>query len=192
MSAAYNLGVALTRSGQREEGQAAMQRFQKLRDSAYKSALGSNYMEQGKYAEALASTGAEPEAVDPKTPAVRYAAKDVEAAAAPSAGAPSLGASVVPADAAKALARAAIVLADLDGDGVLDVVEAGRPSLRVLRNDKGRVQRRHARRPGSPACAALAAVAGDYDNDGRLDLLVLKPAGLAPLPQRGRTAASRT
>ena len=70
MSAAYNLGVALTRSGQREEGQAAMQRFQKLRDSQYKSALGSNYMEQGKYAEALASTGAEPEAVDPKTPAV--------------------------------------------------------------------------------------------------------------------------
>ena len=46
-SAAYNLGVALTRAGQREEGQEAMQRFQKLRDSAYKSALGSNYLEQG-------------------------------------------------------------------------------------------------------------------------------------------------
>ena len=75
VSAAYNLGVALTRAGKREEGQEAMARFQKLRDSAYKSALGSNYLEQGKYAEALASTGAEPEAVDPKAPAVSLVEK---------------------------------------------------------------------------------------------------------------------
>ena len=81
VSAAYNLGVALTRSGQREEGQAAMQRFQKLRDSAYKSALGSTYMEQGKYAEAIASTGAEAEAVDPKTPAVTLVEKPAAAPA---------------------------------------------------------------------------------------------------------------
>ena len=103
VSAAYNLGVALTRAGKREEGQEAMAAFQKLRDSAYKSALGSNYLEQGKYAEALASTGAEPEAVDAKTPAVSLVEKD------------------------EALPGAStLVLADLDGDGALDVVSAGR------------------------------------------------------------------
>ena len=70
MSAAYNLGVALMRAGRADEGKAAMERFQTLRDSAYKSALGSNYLEQGRYAEALASTGAE--AVDAKTPEVSF------------------------------------------------------------------------------------------------------------------------
>ena len=46
------------------EAEEAMVRFQKLRDSPYKTALSSNYLEQGRYAEAVASTGAEPEAVD--------------------------------------------------------------------------------------------------------------------------------
>ena len=112
VSAAYNLGVALTRAGKREEGQEAMAAFQKLRDSAYKSALGSNYLEQGKYAEALASTGAEPEAVDPKTPAVSLVERG------------------------EALPGAAtLVLADLDADGVLDVVATGKGGLRLLRGE---------------------------------------------------------
>ena len=127
VSAAYNLGVALTRAGKREEGQAAMAAFQKLRDSAYKSALGSNYLEQGKYAEALASTGAEPEAVDAKTPAVSLAEKD------------------------EALAGAStLVLADLDGDGTLDAVTAGRGGLRAAAGRGGTARRRRRRRPASP------------------------------------------
>ncbi|MGE5127888.1 MAG: FG-GAP-like repeat-containing protein [Betaproteobacteria bacterium] len=178
VSAAYNLGVALTRSGQREEGQAAMQRFQKLRDSAYKSALGSNYMEQGKYAEALASTGAEADSVDAKTPAVRLAERDVPAGASPSAAAPSLGASVAPGAVLRSLPRASIVLADVDGDGALDAIEAGLPALRVLRNDKGSLTDVTAKL-GLAGVPALAAVAGDYDNDGRVDLLLLKPGALA-------------
>ena len=65
MSAAYNLGVALTRAGKREEGQAGDGSASRSCATApYKSALGSTYLEQGTYAEALASTGAEPEAVD--------------------------------------------------------------------------------------------------------------------------------
>ncbi len=176
VSAAYNIGVALTRAGHREEGQAAMQRFQKLRDSAYKSSLGSNYLEQGKYAEALASTGAE--AVDPRTPPVRFVEKQVAAGSAPAAASPTLGGTLAPAEVAKALPRAALVLADLDGDGALDVVEAGLPSLRVLRNEQGRFEDATAR-SGLAGVAAIAAVAGDYDNDGRPDLLVLKPGALA-------------
>ena len=176
VSAAYNLGVALTRSGQREAGQAAMQRFQKLRDSAYKSALGSNYMEQGKYAEALASTGAE--SVDPKAPAITLVAREVPAGSSASASAASLGASLAPGELARSLPRAAIVLADVDGDGALDVIEAGLPALRVLRNEKGRFAD-VTQKLGLAGVPAVAAVAGDYDNDGRVDLLVLKPGALA-------------
>jgi len=136
VSAAYNLGVALTRSGKREEGQAAMQRFQKLRDSGYKTALGSNYMEQGRYAEALGSTGAEAEAVDPQTPAVKLVEGEVPAGASPQAAAPTLWtAKALPAGLQQALPRAALVLADVDGDGAPDVIEAGLPSLRVARED---------------------------------------------------------
>ncbi len=158
VSAAYNLGVALTRAGRREEGLAAMARFQKLRDSHYKSALGSAYLEQGRYAEAVASTGAE--TVDPRTPAVRFVAHELVE------------------DAAASLPRPALLLSDLDGDGAADAVLAGLPSLRVLRNRSGRfvdvtVQ------AGLAGVPALAAVAGDYDNDGRPDLLVLKPGSLA-------------
>jgi len=118
VSAAYNLFTALSRAGRGEEGEAAKQRFLQLRDSAYKSALGSNYLEQGRYAEALASTGAE--AVDEQTADVAFTRKDVVAGA------------------ASTLPRSALVLADVDADGALDVVESGLPSLRVLRNEPGR------------------------------------------------------
>jgi Flp pilus assembly protein TadD len=156
VSAAYNLGVSLTRAGKREEGQEAMARFQKLRDSAYKSALGSNYMEQGRYAEALPSTGAEPEAVDPRTPAVSFAE----------------GSEALP-------GGSTVVVADLDGDGAGDVVGAGPSGLRVLRNEGGGRLADVAGKAGLAGLAATAALAGDADNDGRLDLLVLGPAGAA-------------
>jgi len=161
VSGAYNLGVALTRAGKREEAQEAMARFQKLRDSAYKSALGSNYMEQGKYAEALASTGAEPEAVDPKTPAVKFLGDD-----------------------AAGQGAATIVLADVDGDGALDAVLAGSGGLRVLQNERGRFTDVTAK-AGLSGVAAVLAVAGDYDNDGLPDLLASGPSGVSLFHNEG-------
>jgi hypothetical protein len=155
-----------------------MQRFQKLRDSAYKSALGSNYMEQGKYAEAIASTGAEPDTVDQKPTAVSFVEREIPAGAFPQAAAPTLGASPTPAQLAAGLPRAALVLADLDADGALDAVQAGLPSLRVLRRDKAAFVDA-TQQLGLAGVAALAALPGDYDNDGRADLLVLKPGALA-------------
>jgi cytochrome c-type biogenesis protein CcmH/NrfG len=161
VSAAYNLGVALTRAGKREEGQEAMARFQKLRDSQYKSSLGSNYLEQGKYAEALASTGAEPKAADPKTPAVSFAEEEE--------GTP--GAST-------------LVLADVDGDGTLDAVMAGREGLRLLKGGEGRFTD-VTERAGLAGTKATAAVTGDYDNDGLPDLLAAGPGGLSLLHNEG-------
>jgi Tfp pilus assembly protein PilF len=173
VSAAYNLGVALNRAGRREEGQEAMTRFQTLRDSAYKSALGSNYLEQGRYAEALPSTGAEPESVDPATPPVSFVERE---GAVPGRGAAAPGGAAPP---------AALVLADLDGDGVPDAVEAGPGGLRVLRGGKeGFTDVTEA--SGLSGLLATAALAGDYDNDGLVDLLVLRPAGLSLFRNEGR------
>src|SRR5205085_12622738 len=73
MTALYNLGLALTRSNQRAEGQQAIQRFQELRQKGTGTTIGQNYLELGHYAEAIASTGAEPELVDRAVPAVTYA-----------------------------------------------------------------------------------------------------------------------
>ena len=128
VSAAYNLGVALNRADKRAEAEEAMVRFQKLRDSPYKTALSSNYLEQGRYAEAVASTGAEPEAVDQSTPAVSFVVKPA-AFGAPAAAAGPEG------------ARAALALADLDGDGRLDAIVAG-ASLRLLKGGASGLLRR--------------------------------------------------
>ena len=161
VSAAYNLGVALTRSGKREEGQEAMARFQKLRDSAYKSALGSNYLEQGKYAEAVVSTGSEPEAVDPRTPAVTFVEKE----------------DALP-------GGTTLALADLDGDGVYDAVEAGPEGLHLLHGEKDGF-RDVTEAAGLAGVTAAVAVAGDYDNDGLPDLLVARSGGLSLFRNKG-------
>src|SRR6476661_3375818 len=74
-TALYNLGTALIRSAQREEGQKVIAQFQELRQRGSGSTLGNNYLEQGRYADAVASTGNEPDLVDKKTPDVTF--KDV-------------------------------------------------------------------------------------------------------------------
>ncbi len=160
VSAAYNLAVALNRADRREEGQQAMARFQQLRDSPYKTALSANYLEQGRYAEAVASTGAE--SVDPKTPDVSFVQKQDQALP---------GASAV-------AAQAALVLADLDGDFALEAVVASGGSLRVLKGGSGPfVDVTEA--TGLAVKEALAAVAADSDNDGLADLLVTRRSGLS-------------
>ena len=57
-SALYGLGQALLRTNQREEGLAITQRFKELRERGSATNIGNNYLEQGRYAEAVASTGA--------------------------------------------------------------------------------------------------------------------------------------
>src|SRR6185369_3782645 len=72
-TALYNLGTALIRAGQRDEGQKVIAQFQELRQRGSGTTLGNNYLEQGRYAEAVASTGAEPDLVDKRTPEVVFA-----------------------------------------------------------------------------------------------------------------------
>jgi tetratricopeptide (TPR) repeat protein len=160
-SAAYTRAMALGRSGRREEGMKAMERFQELRENPARTSFGKLYLEQGRYAQAVASTGAEGELVDRRTPRVSFRPGDEGA---------------VP---ARADAGAAVTLAltDLDGDGRLDAVEATGETVRLLKNEGGRFT--DITRASGVSGPARAAVGGDYDNDGQVDLLVVRPEGLS-------------
>ena len=176
VTAAYNLATALIRSGAAAEGKQAMDRFQALRDSTYGKTYSQTYLEQGKYAEAIALTGAEPELVDLRTPDVTFA--DATAVSFPQS---RPGRSVPGVEDMRLAATVAggITLVDADGDGDLDLIETGRHGLRLNRNDAG-VFSDISERVGltTPAGGvSIGAVAADYDNDGRTDLFILRYGG---------------
>ena len=64
--------MALTRAGRADEGRAAMARFQELRDNPAVITYSNTYLAQGRYAEAIVSTGLEPELVDNAVPDVGF------------------------------------------------------------------------------------------------------------------------
>jgi Tfp pilus assembly protein PilF len=164
-TAAYGLATALTRSndpGARD----AMDRFQALRATNYAVTYSQAYLEQGRYGEAIASTGAEADLVDKATPEVGFT--DVTGTILPP------NAASAPASDRQRESKGAVTLADLDGDGDLDLIDGGGSSLRAFRNDNGRFVDVASTWFGAvPLPPAMGVVAGDYDNDGRTDLLVL-------------------
>ena len=161
-TAAYNLGIALTRSGQAEEGQRLLERFQALRDSGYGTLIGQSYPEQGRYAEALASSGAEADLVDHATPSVRFL--DATAQALPARAAAGSGGRVT--------------LFDFDGDGDLDLFDVSPAGQRLFRNDNGRFVDVTQALGLDASQRGVGAAAGDLDNDTRPDLLVLRASGV--------------
>ena len=152
-TAAYGLATALVRSGAADEGRTAMDKFQKLRESGYAVTFSQAYLEQGRYAEAVASSGAEAELVNDSIPEVRFTR-----IAGPAHVSSAEGGSVS--------------LTDLDSDGDLDLVDADALEVRLFRNDGGAFV------PMTPQATldarATGVVAGDADNDGDPDLLVLR------------------
>ena len=163
-TALYNLGTSLIRAGQREEGQKVVAQFQELRQRGTGTTLGNNYLEQGRYAEAIASTGAEPDLVDKQTPNVVFT--DATAAVLPPAG-----------DWPNEAGTGAAVLFDYDLDGDLDLLEVAGTRQRLLRNDGGKftdVTAQSGALAKAAATAGTAAVAGDYDNDNQPDLFILR------------------
>jgi len=179
-TALYNLGIVLTRTGAKEEGQRVLQRFQQLRQSGAGTRIGTSYLEGGHYAEAIVSTGAEADVVDRKTPDVRFI--DTSEALLPK-DARGFASGLKDGSASRSGAQKlnargqAIVLFDYNGDGDLDIFDASIPP-RLLRNDGGKFTDITAgsglSSSGSQYC--FAAVAGDYDNDGQTDLFVVYAA----------------
>lgn len=169
-TALYNLGLLLTRAGQRQEGQQLIQKFQQLKASGAGIALGTNYLEGGHYAEAIVSNGAESELVEKSNPKDRFT--DITDATLP-----PFRDLQMPNSGMLAQASGAAALFDFDGDGDLDLVEVAGDAQRLLRNDGGRftdVTSQSGDFATKIDAVATAVIAGDYDNDGRTDLFVLR------------------
>ena len=193
-TAAYSLAQALIRSRKTAEGQAMLARFQAMKAGGYATTLGLTYGEQGKYAEALVTTGIEPDLLPLEGPRVAYRAIEtgvvgpiLSGANGPAGLETVLGRQIRQEEWSPALVRELITpfstsqtLGDWDGDDRPDLVVSGldaegRPVLRLFRNTGA---------PGRPAFAEVTessglratgpvsgVVLGDYDNDGKTDLL---------------------
>ncbi len=166
VTAAYNLGLALTRAGNADEGRRMMERSQTLRTTGYGTTLSNTYLEQGRYAEAVASTGAESGLVDAATPPVTFSVASLATMPAP----PSTGGRGEDGNDAGCLA-----MFDADGDGDLDLFVARSSTQRLFRNDsRGSFTDVTAASNLGDASSPAACVAGDVNNDGLADLLVIR------------------
>jgi tetratricopeptide (TPR) repeat protein len=196
VTAVYSLGLALTRAGQRDEGQRTLQGAETLRTKGYAVTFGTSYLEQGRYAEAIASTGAEPELVDQTMPRATLtpvalgtttSGPATPAGADPSPFGRSFSAADLKPDGARRLAASlggGLTLIDFDGDGDFDLFATfpiGPAGQRLFRNDGGGKWSDVTAASGLdavvPDSVPIGAVAGDYDNDGMPDLFVLAYGG---------------
>lgn len=201
-TAAYSLAQALNRSGKSTEGRQMLDVFQKLRASGYATSLGLNYGEQGRYAEAVTSTGVEPDLVSPEAPAIRFIdPQNLTAASQPGVGS-ALGKRVSKSDFDNDAIRRTLVApfarsinpGDFNGDDRLDFLVTGTDSdgkgfIRLLRND-GRsftdVTNESKVAEGLSADELpCGAVFGDYDNDLKTDILVFGYRSLRLLHNNG-------
>lgn len=187
VTASYVLGLALTRSGRTDEGQVLLNRAQELRSASYAVTFGTGYLEQGRYAEAIASTGAEPELVDPSVPPATFSRADITPSAASPVPTSAFGRTIAPADLTEAGVRQLVVglgggqtLVDVDGDGTLELVVVSADSQRILRpapNGSATDITTTAGFTTASRSPGIGVVAADVDNDGAPDLFVLRASG---------------
>ena len=167
-TAAYGLAIALTRAERAAEGRAAMARFQQLRDNPAAITYASAYLAQGRYAEAIVSTGLEPELADRSLPDVGFVdATDTVLGRADAASNQALTTTL---EAVVPTVTRGVTLADIDADGDLDLLFVADHSIEVRRNERGRFSAPVA--VATEGTVPIGIVAGDYDNDGRPDLFV--------------------
>ena len=165
VSALYNLAVAQTRAGQRDEGAATMQRFQALRETGYGTTYSNTYLEQGRYAEAILPTGAEADLAPVQAPELRYRLSNATAASA-----------------ARDTPVLALNAADVDRDGHSDLVLITDTAVRLSSASGAAALRDEGVTRSWPLPAGLAprgVAIADVDNDGRPDLLIHGRGGVA-------------
>lgn len=183
LSAIYNLATALQRSGERQRAAELLKKFQILRDTSAGVNIGLNYLEQGKYAEALSSTGAENELVDLKIPQVKF----VDATAfffnqSPASVKTKRGRKMpdISQNQAPNFPVQTAALFDYDGDAKLDLVISRYGRLFLYHNRNGRfvdVTTDSGDLAKDYEYISNSLVAGDYDNDLKTDLLAVRVDG---------------
>ena len=159
-TAVYNLATTLQRKGDRTRAAELLKTFQILRENGAGTSVGINYLEQGRYAEAVASTGAESELVDKAEPKITFQETNI--------GLQSVKPKTSP------TAHDAVFF-DADNDNDLDIALSN-PS-KIFRNDSGKfvditaVSGDFAK---VQTDAGFRIVAGDFDNDNLTDLFVVR------------------
>jgi Tfp pilus assembly protein PilF len=188
-TAAYSLATAYNRAGKREEGQKMLALFQQLRASGYATTLGLNYGEQGRYAEAITSTGIEPDLISKEMPVARFVdattAVGLNISMSRSLPASALGRKLTKAEFDQEATKRELVQAfsssvglfDYDSDCKLDLFitginSHGDPTARLFHNEGGKFTDVTERSKITLAGPATGAVFGDFDNDGKPDLAV--------------------
>ncbi|MEQ1908760.1 MAG: FG-GAP-like repeat-containing protein [Vicinamibacterales bacterium] len=179
ITAAYVLGLALTRAGQTTEGQRLLQRAQGLRGASYAVTFGTGYLEQGRYAEAVASSGLEPDLVDASaTP--KFTVSSIATGTAVPVSPVGRRFSRTDLNDARALVTGlggGQALIDVDGSGQLALVVASGPGQRLYRQtadgwtDATRGSGLDSAQLGS---TAVGVVTADVDNNGAADVFVLR------------------
>ena len=188
VTAVYNLGLALVRSGEADEGRQRLEEAQVLRTTGYGVTYGTGYLQQGRYAEAIASTGAEPALVDRETPPASFDPVTVASFPSSSAVDSPFGRRYTVDDlteqGARALAAAlggGVTPIDFDLDGDLDLFVASPAGQRLLRNDGPDGWNEVTADAGLADVPAdrvpVGVIAADYDNDELSDLFVLGYGG---------------
>ncbi|HLV01251.1 MAG TPA: CRTAC1 family protein, partial [Acidobacteriota bacterium] len=184
-SAHYNLATALTRAGRAEEGRREMEEFRRLQDLFGSTTVGLQYLEQGRFAEAIphipdrflpVSDFAQPAPIEVR---FREVAENVGLnfvhsgpgkAPLSAESLQELEENIVP------FVGSGAAFADFNRDGWLDLFMADavpEASGRLYRNDKGNfidVTEQSGVQFEGPTMQALW---GDYDNDGYPDLYLL-------------------
>ena len=185
VTASYVLGLALTRGGKADEGQALLQRAQELRRANYAVTFGTGYLEQGRYAEAIASTGAEPELVDQQMPKATFAATTVQPPTPESSTASPFGQTFTSKQLNDAGVRGLVAalgggqtLIDIDNDGTLELVVVSASGQQVFRRDGSGAWSDATEGSGLETMPSgtvpTGVVSADMDNDGAADLYVLR------------------
>lgn len=171
LTAIYNLATSLQRSGERDRAAELLKKFQVLRDTFAGINIGLNYLEQGRYAEALSSTGKERELVNPASPQVKF----VEAT------------SVIFSKRESVSAKSA-VLFDYDNDGRLDLAATKGGTIQLFRNVSGKlvdVTENSGDLANNYEYISNSIVAGDYNNDLKPDLLAVRADGFTLYQNQG-------
>ncbi len=197
-TAVYSLAQAMIRSGNQAEGQKLLTQFQKLKASGYSTTLGLTYGEQGKYAEAVVSTGAEADLISKDAATVKFvdaaAGLNVKTTAKPLS--TELGRKLTKVEFNEDTKRelvsvfsSNVALGDYDGDGKLDLlvsgVDSNKPFIKLFHNDGGKFSDVTDKAKLTTTGFVSGAVFGDFDNDGKTDLAVFGYQTLAVWKNNG-------